>query len=65
MIFGLVALMAVYFMRVDSIVDPKGGAAFGNVYEEMEEEEGLYRDLPGTTATIVEEDTSRSNDSCR
>lgn len=57
--------MAVYFMRVDSIVDPKGEAAFGSIYEETEKEEGLYRDLPGATATIVEEDTSRSNDSCR
>lgn len=55
--------MALYIVRVDSIVDPKGEEAFFSIYEEMEEEEELYRDLPG--ATIVEEDTNRSNDSCR
>lgn len=63
MILGLVVLMAVYLMRVDNIVDPKGEEAVVSIYEEMEEEEGLYGDLPGTT--IIEEDANRSNDSCR
>lgn len=61
MILGLV-LMAVYFVRVESVVQPNPEAFVVNIYEELEEE-GLYEDLPVTTAT--EEDSSRCNDSCR
>jgi len=59
---GFVALMAVYFMRADSTVDRKGEETVVSIYQEMEEEE-LYRDLQ--RATVTEEDTNRSNDSCR
>lgn len=50
-------------MRVDSIVDSNGEEAVVSIYKELEEEEALYGDLPGTT--IIEEDTNRPNDSCR
>lgn len=59
---GFVALMAVYFMRADSTVDRKGEETVVSIYQEMEEEE-LYGDLQ--RATVTEEDTNRSNDSCR
>ncbi|KAM6074341.1 PREDICTED: phospholipase D4-like [Chlamydotis macqueenii] len=59
---GLVVLMAAYFMRVDSIVDLEEEEAVVSIYKEVEEEEELYGDLPGTT--VIEEDTYRSNDSC-
>lgn len=62
MILGVV-LIAVYFMGVDSIVDSNGEEGVVSIYEEWEEEEALYGDLPGTT--IIEEDTNRPNDSCR
>ncbi|XP_052639325.1 5'-3' exonuclease PLD4 isoform X2 [Harpia harpyja] len=61
LILGVV-LIAVYFMRVDSIVDSNGEEAVVSIYEELEEEEALYGDVPGTT--IIEEDTNRPNDSC-
>ncbi|XP_049684422.1 5'-3' exonuclease PLD4 isoform X2 [Accipiter gentilis] len=61
LILGVV-LIAVYFMRVDSIVDSNGEEAAVSIYKEMEEEEALYGELPG--ATIIEEDTNRPNDSC-
>jgi len=50
-------------VRVGSIADPKGEEAVVSIYKEVEEEEGLYGDLPGTT--VIEEDTNRCNDSCR
>lgn len=59
---GFVALMAVYFMRADSTIDHKGEETVVSIYQEMEEEE-LYGDLQ--RATVTEEDTNRSNDSCR
>lgn len=59
---GFVALMAVYFMRADSTVDLKGEETVVSVYQEMKDEE-LYEDFQRTTVT--EEDTNRSNDSCR
>lgn len=62
MILGLVVL-AVYFMKGESTVDPSREKAVVNIYKEMEEEEKLYGDVPG--ATIIEEDTSGSNDFCR
>lgn len=62
LMLGFVALMAVYFMRADSTVDRKGEEIVVSIYQEMEEEE-LYRDLQ--RATVTEEDTNRSNDSCR
>lgn len=62
LMLGFVALMAVYFMRADSTVDRKGEETVVSVYQEMEEEE-LYGDLQ--RATVTEEDTNRSNDSCR
>lgn len=62
LMLGFVALMAVYFMRADSTVDRKGEETVVSVYQEMEEEE-LYRELQ--RATVTEEDTNRSNDSCR
>lgn len=62
LMLGFVALMAVYFMRADSTVDRKGEETVVSIYQEMEEEE-LYGDLQ--RATVTEEDTNRSNDSCR
>lgn len=62
LMLGFVALMAVYFMRADSTVDRKGEETVVSVYQEMEEEE-LYGELQ--RATVTEEDTNRSNDSCR
>lgn len=62
LMLGFVALMAVYFMRADSTVDRKGEETVVSIYQEMEEEE-LYEDLQ--RATVTEEDTNRSNDSCR
>lgn len=62
MILGLV-LMAVYFMRVESMADPIREEAVVSIYEELKEGEGLFGDLLGTT--VNEEDTNRSNDSCR
>lgn len=59
---GFVALMAVYFMRADSTVDRKGEETVVSVYQEIKDEE-LYEDLRRTTVT--EENTNRSNDSCR
>lgn len=61
LMLGFVALMAVYFMRADSTVDRKGEETVVSIYQEMEEEE-LYGDLQ--RATVTEEDTNRSNDSC-
>ena len=55
--------MAFYLMRVNSIADPNEEEAVVSIYGGLEEEEELYADLPGTT--IIEEDTNRSNDSCR
>lgn len=62
MILGLVVLV-VYFMKVESTVDPSREKAVVNIYKEMEEKEELYGDLSG--ATIIKEDTNESNDSCR
>lgn len=62
LMLGFVALMAVYFMRADSTIDRKGEETVVSIYQEMEEEE-LYEDLQ--RATVTEEDTNRSNDSCR
>lgn len=62
LMLGFVALMAVYFMRADSTIDRKGEETVVSIYQEMEEEE-LYGDLQ--RATVTEEDTNRSNDSCR
>lgn len=62
LMLGFVALMAVYFMRADSTVDRKGEETVVSIYQEMEEEE-LYEDFQ--RATVTEEDTNRSNDSCR
>lgn len=59
---GFVALMAVYFMRADSTVDRKGEETVVSVYQEIKDEE-LYEDLRRTTVT--EENTNKSNDSCR
>lgn len=59
---GFVALMAVYFMRADSTVDRKGEETVVSVYQEIKDEE-LYEDLQRTTVT--EENTNKSNDSCR
>ncbi|XP_065541424.1 5'-3' exonuclease PLD4 [Lathamus discolor] len=61
LILGLVVL-AVYFMKVESTVDPSREKAVVNIYKEMEVEEEPFGDLPG--ATIIEEDTNGSNDSC-
>ncbi|XP_009903012.2 5'-3' exonuclease PLD4 [Dryobates pubescens] len=61
LILGLV-LMAVYFMRVESMVHWNSEAAVVSIYEELEEEEVLYEDLPATT--IIETDSNRCNDSC-
>ncbi|XP_013038556.3 5'-3' exonuclease PLD4 isoform X1 [Anser cygnoides] len=61
-ILGFVALMAVYFMRTSSIVDPKGETVV-SIYREVEEEEELHGEFQ--RATITEEGTNRSNDSCR
>lgn len=55
--------MAAYFMRVETVGDPIREEAVVSIYEELKEGEGLYGDLPGTT--VIEEDTDRSNDSCR
>lgn len=59
---GFVALMAVYFMRADSTADRKGEETVVSVYQEIKDEE-LYEDLQRTTVT--EENTNKSNDSCR
>lgn len=62
LMLGFVALMAVYFTRADSTVDRKGEETVVSVYQEIKDEE-LYEDLQRTTVT--EENTNRSNDSCR
>ncbi|KAM6360324.1 LOW QUALITY PROTEIN: 5'-3' exonuclease PLD4, partial [Alca torda] len=60
LMLAAVVLMAVCFMRVDSIVD-LGEEALVSLCEEVEEEGRLYGCLPGTT---IIEDTNRSDDSC-
>ncbi|XP_027494143.1 phospholipase D4 [Corapipo altera] len=62
LMLGVVVAMTVYFLRVDSTIDPNGEETVVSIYKELEEEEGLYGDLPRTT--ITEEGTIRSNDSC-